>query len=116
MYSIDWLLLLFVQYAGLRAREREFTNPIYHLLEDIKSISENDRKRLTEGVFGDIITSTQGPIIRMKLTSFKLISLNITPWKHLRVIEKSPQNNKEAFNEVDEIPKSDPSCNSSAPR
>ncbi|KAF6170790.1 hypothetical protein GIB67_015742 [Kingdonia uniflora] len=58
----------------------------------------------------------QGPFIRMKLTSFKLISLNITPWKHLRVIKKSPQNNREAFNEVDEIPKSDPSCNSSAPR
>ncbi|KAF6146256.1 hypothetical protein GIB67_011728 [Kingdonia uniflora] len=31
----------------------------HHLLEDIKAISENVRKRLTEGVFGDIITSTQ---------------------------------------------------------
>ncbi|KAF6144183.1 hypothetical protein GIB67_004856 [Kingdonia uniflora] len=59
MYSIDWLSLLFVQYARLRTREREFTNPIHHLLEDIKAISENDRKRLTKEVFGDIITSTQ---------------------------------------------------------
>ncbi|KAF6140935.1 hypothetical protein GIB67_030146 [Kingdonia uniflora] len=31
----------------------------HHLLEDIKAISENDRKRLTKGVFGDIIRSTQ---------------------------------------------------------
>ncbi|KAF6154675.1 hypothetical protein GIB67_000559, partial [Kingdonia uniflora] len=30
----------------------------HHLLEDIKAISKNDRKRLTEGVFGDIITSS----------------------------------------------------------
>ncbi|KAF6173840.1 hypothetical protein GIB67_039791 [Kingdonia uniflora] len=160
------VLVPYLQIQKLRVREREFTNPIYHLLEDIKAISENNRKRLTEGVFGDIITSTQdmfpviyevvnlieepserhpfktintqlkklepftnkgecgllklmqlqGPFIRMKLTSFKLISLNITPWKHLRVIKKSLQNNKEASNEVDEIPKSDPSCNSSAPR
>ncbi|KAF6136381.1 hypothetical protein GIB67_028071 [Kingdonia uniflora] len=31
----------------------------HHLLEDIKAISENCKKRLTEGVFGDIIRSTQ---------------------------------------------------------
>ncbi|KAF6143461.1 hypothetical protein GIB67_029630 [Kingdonia uniflora] len=31
----------------------------HHLLEDIKAISKNDRKRLMKGVFGDIIRSTQ---------------------------------------------------------
>ncbi|KAF6159486.1 hypothetical protein GIB67_032257 [Kingdonia uniflora] len=77
------------------------TGTCFELLRRYDKRSESYRATL----FDDL----QGPFIRMKLTSFKLISLNITPWKHLRVIEKSPQNNKEAFNEVDEIPKSDPS-------
>ncbi|KAF6150297.1 hypothetical protein GIB67_033996 [Kingdonia uniflora] len=53
------VLVPYHEIQRLRVREREFTNPIHHLLEDIKAISENDRKRLTEGVFGDIISSTQ---------------------------------------------------------
>ncbi|KAF6139811.1 hypothetical protein GIB67_009658 [Kingdonia uniflora] len=56
----------------------------HHLLEDIKAISENDRKRLTEGVFGDIIRSTQEAIV---LSPWVAFAVRPRPgvWEYVRV-------------------------------
>ncbi|KAF6154910.1 hypothetical protein GIB67_018347 [Kingdonia uniflora] len=46
-----------IEWFSIENKGKEICQP-HHLLEDIKAISENDRKKLTEGVFGDIIRFT----------------------------------------------------------
>lgn len=56
----------------------------HHLLEDIQSLPESDRKKLAEGVFGEILRSTQEVIVLHPWVAFA-VRPRPGVWEYIRV-------------------------------